>query len=243
VKAEVHAQGRIPARLRRARQVTTGLPPHRDGALDGTMVAMSAKQAPAKPYRVAARELLRDTLLDAARELLGDRPWAQISMAEVARAAGVSRQTLYKEFGSRDEFAQAFVIREGARFLEAVERAIELHLDDPRAAVEAGLEVFLSAAAEDPLVALLLADDGTGGMLPLITTQSRPVLLWASARLSEAMRAGWPHARDEDVELLADSFVRLAISYVTMPRDSPAATAAAAAVLLAPYLERAMASA
>ncbi len=196
----------------------------------------------AKPYRVAARELLRDTLLDAARELLGDRPWAQISMAEVARAAGVSRQTLYKEFGSRDEFAQAFVIREGARFLEAVERAIELHLDDPRAAVAAGLEVFLSAAAEDPLVALLLADDGTGGMLPLITTRSRPVLLWASARLGDAMRAGWPHASDEDVELLADSFVRLAISYVTMPRDSPASTAAAAAALLAPYLERAMVS-
>ncbi|HTA96369.1 MAG TPA: TetR/AcrR family transcriptional regulator [Solirubrobacteraceae bacterium] len=192
------------------------------------------------PYRIAARELLRDTLLDGARELLGGRPWAQISMAEVARAAGVSRQTLYKEFGSRDEFAQAFVIREGARFLDAVESAIELHLDDPRAAVAAGLEVFLSAAAEDPLVALLLADDGTGGMLPLITTQSRPVLLWASTRLGDAMRAGWPHASDEDVELLADSFVRLAISYVTMPRDSPSQTAAAAAALLAPYLERAM---
>jgi hypothetical protein len=54
------------------------------------------------------------------------------------------------------------------------------------------------------------------------------------------MRGGWPQARDEDVELLADSFVRLAISYVTMPRDSPAETAAAAAALLAPYVERAM---
>jgi AcrR family transcriptional regulator len=194
------------------------------------------------PYRVAARQLLRDTLLDAGRRLLDDRPWAQITMAEVARAAGVSRQTLYKEFGSRDEFAQAFTIREGARFLDAVEQAIGAHLDDPRAAVEAGLEVFLSVAAEDPLVALLLDDDGTGGMLPLVTTQSRPVLVWASARLGDAMRAGWPHARDEDVELLADSFVRLAISYVTMPRDSPRRTAEAAATLLAPYLERAMAS-
>jgi AcrR family transcriptional regulator len=197
---------------------------------------------PATPYRLAARQLLRDTLLDAARGLLGERPWAQISMAEVARAAGVSRQTLYKEFGSRDEFAQQFVIREGARFLDAVERAIGANLDDPRAALTAGLEVFLSAAAEDPLVALLLADDGTGGMLPLLTTQSGPVLLWASARLGDAMRAGWPHADDEDIELLADTFVRLAISYVTMPRDSPRATAAAATALLAPYLERAMVS-
>ncbi|MGC2373666.1 MAG: TetR family transcriptional regulator, partial [Solirubrobacteraceae bacterium] len=196
--------------------------------------------AAASTYREAARRLLHDTLLDAARRLLKDRPWAQITMAEVAREAGVSRQTLYKELNSRDEFAQAFVIREGVRFLDAVEQAIGAHLDDPRAAVAAGLEVFLAAASEDPLVQMLLADDGTGGMLPLITTQGRPVLEWASERLCRAMRSGWPHVRDEDAELLADAFVRLAISYVTMPRSSPRETAAAAAGLLAPYVERAM---
>jgi AcrR family transcriptional regulator len=194
----------------------------------------------ATPYRVAARQLLRDSLLDAARGLLEDRPWAQITMAEVARAAGVSRQTLYKEFGSRDEFAQAFVIREGARFLDAVERAILAHLDDPRAAVTAGLEVFLTLASLDPLVRMLLDDDGTGGMLPLITTQSRPVLEWASERLCQVVRSGWPEVEDHDVELLADSFVRLAISYVTMPRATPHETATAAATLLAPYMERAL---
>ncbi len=204
------------------------------------MVAVPVAQASPKPYRAAARQLLHDTFFDAVRELLRERPWAQITMAEVARAAGVSRQTLYKEFGSRDQFAQAFTIREGGRFLEAVERAIEGRLDDPRAAIEAGLQVFLSAASKDPLVELLLADDGTGGMLPLVTTQSGPVLVWASARLAEAMRAGWPHAREENLELLADTFVRLAISYVTMPRRSPRESATAAATLLAPYIEQAI---
>ena len=29
---------------------------------------------------------------------------------------------------------------------------------------------------------ILLSDDGTGGMLPLVTTQSMPVVTWASAR-------------------------------------------------------------
>jgi AcrR family transcriptional regulator len=190
---------------------------------------------------VAARQLLHDTLLDAARRLLEDRPWAQITMSDVARAAGVSRQTLYKELGTRDEFAQQFVIREGARFLEVVEQAILTHLDDPRAAVAAGLEVFLSVASEDPLMRLLLEDDGTGGMLPLITTQSRPVLEWASERVCQVMRSGWPDVDEQDSELLADSIVRLAISYITMPHGSPSEGAAAAATLLAPYLERAMA--
>ncbi len=208
----------------------------------GSSAFVAGVEEPATPYRVAARQLLHDSLFDAARTLLADRPWAQITMSEVARAAGVSRQTLYKEFGSRDDFAQQFVIREGARFLDDVERAIHAHLDDPARAVSAGLEVFLTSAAEDPLVRVLLEDDGTGGMLPLVTTRSRPVLDWAAARLCEAMRAGWPGVRDEDVELLADTFVRLALSYVTMPRDSPRQTAEAAATLLAPYVERAMAA-
>ena len=189
------------------------------------------------PYREAARELLRDSLFDAARRLLEDRPWAHISMAEVARAAGVSRQTLYAQFGSRDEFAQQFVIREGARFLADVERAIHANLHDPARAVSAGLEAFLAGAAEDPLVRLLLADDGTGGMLPLVTTRSRPVLEWAGARLSEAIRSGWPGVDERDARLLADTFVRLAISYVTLPpQDDPVATAEAAAGLLGPYV-------
>ena len=38
-------------------------------------------------YPTAARRLLRDTLLDAMRELIAEREWSQVSMAEVARAA------------------------------------------------------------------------------------------------------------------------------------------------------------
>ncbi len=194
------------------------------------------------PYREAARELLRDSLFAAARRLLADRPWAQISMAEVARAAGVSRQTLYAQFGSRDEFAQQFTIREAARFLAEVQAAIHAHLDDPTRAIGEGLRTFLTSAAEDPLVRLLLSDDGTGGMLPLLTTRSGPVLAWAGARLSETIRAGWPAVDASDARLLADTLVRLALSYATLPPDGdPGTAAAAAAELLGPYARRVVA--
>jgi AcrR family transcriptional regulator len=194
------------------------------------------------PYRVAARQLLRDTLFDAARELLrDDRAWANVTMAEVASAAGVSRQTLYKEFGSRDEFAAAFVIREGGRFLEAVEASVREQLDDPRAALASALETFLRTAAEDPLVRLLLSDDGTGGMLPLVTTQGRPVVDWATRRLGAAIHEGWPQVGAHDVDVLAETLVRLAISHVTAPKGAPARAAADLADLLAPSLERMLA--
>jgi AcrR family transcriptional regulator len=190
------------------------------------------------PYRVAARQLLRDTLLDRARELLSDRTWAQVTMGEIAGAAGVSRQTLYKEFGSRNEFAQAFVIREGGRFLDAVELAVRQHLDDPRQAIAGALEIFLQSAAEDPLVRLLLSDDGTGGMLPLVTTQGRPVLDWATQRLAAAIHLGWPGVQDARVQMLAETLVRLAISHITAPKGSAEQTARALAELLGPYVEQ-----
>jgi AcrR family transcriptional regulator len=192
------------------------------------------------PYAVAARQLLRDTLFDAARDELQQRAWADITMADIASAAGVSRQTLYKEFGNRDDFAAAFVIREGERFLDAVEQAVREHLDDPSSAVAAALEVFLVTAGEDPLMRILLSDDGTGGMLPLVTTQSMPVVTWASARLAAVMRDGWPHVVEHDAQLLSETLVRLAISYVTVPKGTPQATAGDAAALLGPYIERAL---
>ena len=192
-------------------------------------------------YRGAVRQLLRDRLLDAGRDQLGDRPWAQVTMAEIAAAAGVSRQTLYNEFGSRDEFAQALVIREGSRFLDAVEQAIDRHADDPLAALTAALEQFLRSAEDDPFVRLLLGDDGTGGLLPLLTTQSRPV------RSTGPPRGSWrrcgPMARRPaaDLAALADLLVRLAISHVAAPRQPPARTAASITRLLGPSIERMLA--
>ena len=66
-----------------------------------SVVAPAPERTPT-PYAVAARALLRDTLLDAARRELEQRAWSEVTMADIALAAGVSRQTLYKEFGSRE---------------------------------------------------------------------------------------------------------------------------------------------
>jgi AcrR family transcriptional regulator len=208
-------------------------------AAAGTIPAVSTART---PYPQAAKELLRETLFGAARDELQSRSWSEITMSDVASAAGVSRQTLYKEFGSRDEFGQAFVIHEGERFLDIVDAAVLEHRDDPRAAVGAALEAFLRTAGEDPLVRILLSDDGTGGMLPFVTTQGMPVVQWATARLTVTIEEGWPQAPEADVKLLAESLVRLAISYITAPSGPPEKTAAQAGELLGPFIDRALGS-
>ena len=191
------------------------------------------------PYPQAAKRLLRETLFAAARDEVQQRAWSEITMAEIA-AAGVSRQTLYKEFGSRDEFAQALVIHEGERFLDAVDTAVRGHLDDPRAAIGAALETFLRTAGEDPLVRILLSDDGSAGLLPFVTTQGMPVVQWATARLTATIEDGWPQAPQRKARLLAETLVRLAISHVTAPGDSPEATAAQTGELLGPFVDEAL---
>jgi AcrR family transcriptional regulator len=185
------------------------------------------------PYAEAARELLRETLLDAARDELERRGWAQITMGDIAAAAGVSRQTLYK----------AFVMREVDRFLQAVDGAVGEHLDDPATALSAAFDVFLTAAAEDPLVRTLLTGDETYSLLPLLTSRGEPVVAGATERLAAIILAGWPTVAPADARLLAECLVRLAISYAALPAGPTGMTAASVTTLLGPYIERVLAAA
>ncbi|MGW2065168.1 TetR family transcriptional regulator, partial [Streptomyces sp. NPDC001937] len=67
----------------------------------------------------------REALLDAALSALSALPWATVRMVDVASAAGVSRQTLYNEFGSKDGLARALARRAADGYLAGVERALQ----------------------------------------------------------------------------------------------------------------------
>jgi AcrR family transcriptional regulator len=193
--------------------------------------------APRLSYAQATRSLLRERLLDAADELLRERAWASISMADIAGGAGVSRQTLYNEIGSREDFAQAYILRESDRFLAAVEGAVGEHLDDPHAALRAAFEVFLNAAAENQLIQTVLAGDGSDGLLALFTTRGAPVLALATERLAGILIDGWPQVDVADLRPLADVLVRLAISHAALAAAPAERTAIAVANVLGPYVD------
>ena len=196
---------------------------------------------PPVPFATAARDLLRTTLLDAVASQLREKPWAAVTMADVARAAGVSRQTLYNEFGSRHDLAQAFVLREVDGFLAMVEEAVEPHREDPTAALAAAFEAFLAAASENPLVRAIVSGEGSDDLLPLVTTQGQPVLARATERLGVFLAEGWPEMEAGEAGLLAEATVRLAISYAALPQSPAGIDGAAIAALLGPYVDRAIA--
>ncbi|CAM5472790.1 TetR/AcrR family transcriptional regulator OS=Streptomyces alboniger OX=132473 GN=CP975_23725 PE=4 SV=1 [Streptomyces alboniger] len=97
----------------------------------------------------------RETLLDAAHTALARRPWSAVRMVDVAAAAGVSRQTLYNEFGSKEGLARALVRREADGYLTGVERALTGH-GDALERLTATAEWTASTAQENALVRAML---------------------------------------------------------------------------------------
>lgn len=71
------------------------------------------------------RDFRREQVLDAARSLFEERGSADVSMAEIATSAGVSRSTLYNYFATRDEVLQACVAAGHRRLLEATKAAVD----------------------------------------------------------------------------------------------------------------------
>lgn len=175
----------------------------------------------------------RDRILDAAAALMADFGLGRWSVEDVAERSGLGRTTVYRRFDGRDALVNAVLAREARRFFDGIARAVA-HLDDLSDQVVEGLLVGLRMAQGSVLPALLRVD--APAVLPLLTTGAGPMLDASRAALVQLYRAT-PEARrgpevDREVALVADSLVRLALSWLLAPsplvdlRDEAAARAA-----------------
>ena len=180
----------------------------------------------------------RDALLDAAYDAVVAGEWHTARMLDVARAAGVSRQTLYNEFGSKDALAQALAMREAQRFLDGTERTLdEVHPTAPAEAVRAATEYTLREAADNPLLKAVLTD-ATSDLLPFVTTRSDLILAAAREQIESYWREHWPEIPADDMELASELVPRLTMSYLVLPSDGPDSSAEAVADRLAQLVEK-----
>jgi len=190
------------------------------------------------PYAEASRVLLRDSVLDAMRDLLLTRDWSAITLLDVARAAGVSRQTIYNEFGSRQGLAQGYALRLADRLVDTIHAALDANVGNIYESLLQGFRSFFAESASDPLVISLLSGVAKPDLLQLITTDSAPLITRASARLGLALTQTWVATSDEDAGVLARAIVRLALSYVSMPPEADHDVARDLARLMTPFAER-----
>lgn len=189
-------------------------------------------------YAEASRGLLRAMVLDAMHDLLLSRDWSSITLSDVAGAAGVSRQSIYNEFGSRHGLAQGYALRLADRLVDAIGVAIDGNVGHADAAFLQGFRHFFATSAADPLVISLLTGAAKPDLLQIITTDSAPIITRCSARLTDALLGSWIPIGAQDAGVLARAIVRLAISYVSMPPEADHDVAADLARLMAPFVDR-----
>ncbi|WP_345342109.1 TetR/AcrR family transcriptional regulator [Rhodococcus olei] len=189
------------------------------------------------PYPQASRMLLRDSVLDAMRDLLVDKDWSEVTMTDVAGAAGVSRQTVYNEFKSRQGLAQAYALRLVDRFVDVVDDAVYAHPGAAHDALVRGFTDFFELSAADPLVRSLLTGEAKPDLLRLITTDSAPILERGAERLSETFQRSWIQAAPSMAGILSRGIVRLALSYISMPPSSRSNVAEDLSALMGPFAE------
>ncbi|MFJ1751634.1 TetR family transcriptional regulator [Kitasatospora sp. NPDC088134] len=173
--------------------------------------------------RETVRSLLRERLLDTAGELVAAEGFDRLRMTQVAAVAGVSRQTVYNEFGSKDALGEALFGRELERCLLGIRQHLDAHRADPRAAAEAAALFTLRLAGGNPLARAMLtaARDGEDGLLAHLTTRAEPVFETASAMLDAYAAEVWPAIDPDSRALAADTVVRLTASHVVQGAATP----------------------
>lgn len=155
-----------------------------------------------------------EQILAAAFGRVAEAGLARLTLEDVAESAGVSRQTVYRHFGSRDGLLRALVLREEQWFIDRVLAAARAHegLED---AIAAGAAAALQAAREHPLLQRLLREE-PGEILPLVVLGRGPVVSAARPVVTGilAERLG---TADAEIDDLADACTRLLVSHVLDP--------------------------
>ncbi|MFF1481781.1 TetR/AcrR family transcriptional regulator [Streptomyces sp. NPDC058301] len=182
----------------------------------------------------------REALLDAALSALRARPWSAVRMVDVASAAGVSRQTLYNEFGSKEGLARALVRREADVYLRGVDRVLAERAF-PADRLVALAEWTVRSARTSALIRALLtgcwgerlpapraqrtlgahssvpaqrrADAGVPGPSELVAT--------VRDRSLAALEKELPAVEPGELARCCETVVRLALSYVMAPDPGP----------------------
>ena len=171
---------------------------------------------------------LHDRLVEAAVVLTTERGWAHVTMARLADAVGVSRQTVYNEIGTKPRLAEAMILGELERFLALVTVAFDSHPTDLVDAIQEAARSVLEASQDNPLLhAIVSATHGADTeLLPLLTTHAESLLATAKAVLVSRV-APYDVALDAaKLDAAIDMVVRVVLSHVMQPSGPPDATAA-----------------
>lgn len=175
-------------------------------------------------------------ILNAAFECISEVGLARTTVEDVARAAGIARQTVYRYFPSKDHLITALVLQEQEKFLDGIRAAFAAD-PDLESSLRDGLLFCLRFAREHPLLDRLLTTDPET-LLPYLTVRAAPAIRRARDVFKQLiLEKAWVRANVLDAAV--DAAVRVTLSYALTPPDrSPEIVARDLARILAMTLTR-----
>ncbi|MET0994307.1 MAG: TetR/AcrR family transcriptional regulator [Mycobacterium sp.] len=148
-----------------------------------------------------------------------DAQGADISIADVARALGVTRQTVYRYFPSTDALLLAAAVHAATGFLDRL--AEHLHgITDPAEAVAEGIATALEWLPTDKHIGLLLAPGDANAHTESVTSDVALQFANSMLRRFDVDWAGLGFT-DDDLAELSEHLLRIVQSFVIDPGRPP----------------------
>jgi AcrR family transcriptional regulator len=170
----------------------------------------------------SSEDVIGERILDATMEVALIRGLSRLSVADVAKRAGISRPTLYKRHPSKEALVAATVLREATRLTGAVQAAVAAvdRADGPKAALRVGVGTALGLLREHPLLDRVVRTEPET-LVPLLTTDDGLVLAAVRPPVEALIADRFAPIDALTCRRLADMLTRLLLSYALNAPDDP----------------------
>jgi TetR/AcrR family transcriptional regulator len=156
-------------------------------------------------------------ILDAAQRVFEQYGARRANVEDVARAAGISRSTLYRAYPTKEALLQAVLDREIDEFFDQLD-ALASGLP-PREAIVKCFTAGIALTHEIPLLARLVESEpeiitGIGG------SARTSVVIGSAHRVSQTLRRSGATMPDDDLHVVAELMLRIAYTYMLNPHGA-----------------------
>lgn len=160
----------------------------------------------------------REAILDAAESCLHRFGPAKTTVEDVAQAAGVSRATLYRQFGNRDALLLAVAAREADRVATDAELFLR-RFDDVGSWLVEGMLFCIREIPNRPLLSQFLDPQELGAASRMVLTSERMLAIGSEILrpMFEPAHAAGLLREGVELDALIEWILRILMSYLAVP--------------------------
>jgi AcrR family transcriptional regulator len=155
-------------------------------------------------------------IFDGALEAIASYGSQRVTVDDIADAAGVSRMTIFRRFGTKDSVLQRLTARELSRFLADVDARIET-ITDPAARTAEGFVLCLQLAQQHPWFSRLFRSDQRM-LIDVMSNGDPSPLAMGRDFVADALLRYRPGSNDDQSrQRLAELLIRVTLAYALFP--------------------------